>query len=471
MSRHSSYTQPASPGPKALRSDGRRHSIFPWSNRKSSIGSSSSGDQAGHTNNYYNPERLPVISDPVLEYSTTDFFISLDTTAKTRPVPSIKTYSPSSHAINTRNSVVATADREPPRRPSGNTISLVPEEPQKTPVAETRAQTPPETSSSDTDKTISELKRKLRESEQKSIDTLIEFQQKIDKSRKQVLELERRLLDEQRHNRELSAASGAGNIIMVPSTLPGDDKFSLRSTLHQHPGSTRTGALPPSPASPTATAKMSPDQMQVRIASLEDQRDNLRLALKGLRENKQLEAKKFQEQINRLNRLGQFQRSFSGGATTPIVAGTHGTPGTPGTPDQHSLVLGKKRPNAHHRRSMSAHNPSSFTVDPDVSPSRVVSAAAQPSARQHRPRHPSLDLSSLHTDNTPAMASSPMSSSSTRTVNSVSSASSNDSTWTTLAYQKPTTPSSVAAVGQSPTGGRRIGIGPFLPLASSSPVK
>lgn len=494
--------------------DGRRHSIFPWSNRKSS--SSGSGAQ---TNNYYNSERLPVISDPVLEFSTADFFTSSETLPKARPVPIITAYPPSSHAISTRNSVIGL--KEAARRPSGkisphSSIPSVAEEKvnasvtsqidqkigephneSQGPISEkdTAPLSPKTSAAAGTDtantETMADLRRKLRESEQKSIDVLIEYQQKIDKSRKRVLELERKLQEEQRHTRDMSSSgSTATSVIMVPST-PIDENFTtMRGERMSPPPTPSLPALPPGVAAASAIIKnpethlkpqpstvkptLTPEQMQVRITTLEDQRDNLRLAIKSLYENKQLESKRYEEQIERMNRQSNLRQSL---AWDPFMVRNPG-----GGPGQQS-GLGSLVSSKHGRtdsKSGSLHHHHSH--QPSFALSLPSSSVANDASRGHteKPNHPSLDLS--YVSGGDSSYSSPLSASSTGTINSVSSSSSSESTWTTASgagapgtsYQKHSTTTSVhrhhSHHHHSPAenGGppRRIGIGPFLPLGS-----
>lgn len=86
---------------------------FPWSaGRRSSIFSTTK--KYGSTSSFYNPGHFPVISEPILEFSTADFVNTTDITnfdasvkaARAAPVPSIHQYPPSQHALNTRNSVM-----------------------------------------------------------------------------------------------------------------------------------------------------------------------------------------------------------------------------------------------------------------------------------------------------------------------------------------------------------------------------
>ncbi|CDO55108.1 Hypothetical protein, no similarity [Geotrichum candidum] len=311
--------------------DSKRLSIFPWSNRK---GSSSSG--TSH-NNYYHSERIPVISDPVLEFSTADFFTSTDTSHKkeSRPVPTITTYPPSQHAINTRNSMIALNEsRSSPipslRRPSTSqaSYSTIPKSP-ITPLVEDYPSDNRKSLSNKLDEeilgghseidSIPELKQKLRESEQKTINILVEYQQKIDKSRKRVLELERSLQEEQKTNREIinnnsnnnnnhtttsrTQSHYPTNSIVVTTTLP--------STLV--PPSSPLPLLPGQPPqSPTQQTKgMTPGEMQSRITILETQKENLRQALRDLRVNKDLEIKHYKDKIERINKMNTFQASLT----------------------------------------------------------------------------------------------------------------------------------------------------------------
>ncbi|KAF5104332.1 hypothetical protein DV451_000711 [Geotrichum candidum] len=166
---------------------------------------------------------------------------------------------------------------------------------------------------------IPELKQKLRESEQKTINILVEYQQKIDKSRKRVLELERSLQEEQKTNREIinnnsnnnnnhtttsrTQSHYPTNSIVVTTTLP--------STLV--PPSSPLPLLPGQPPqSPTQQTKgMTPGEMQSRITILETQKENLRQALRDLRVNKDLEIKHYKDKIERINKMNTFQASLT----------------------------------------------------------------------------------------------------------------------------------------------------------------
>jgi hypothetical protein len=316
---------------KASVRDSKRLSIFPWSNRKAS---SSSG--TSH-NNYYHSERIPVISDPVLEFSTADFFTSTDTTHKkeSRPVPTITTYPPSQHAINTRNSMIALPDsRGSPipslRRPSTSqaSYSTIPKSP-ITPVVEDYPRDNRKSLSNKLDEeilggqseidSIPELKQKLRESEQKTINILVEYQQKIDKSRKRVLELERSLQEEQKINREIinnnnNNSNNHSTTSRTPSHYPTNSivvTTTLPSTLV--PPSSPLPLLPGQPPqSPTQQTKgMTPAEMQSRITILETQKENLRQALRDLRVNKDLEIKHYKDKIERANKMHTFQASLT----------------------------------------------------------------------------------------------------------------------------------------------------------------
>lgn len=483
--------------------EGKRLSIFPWSNRKSSV------PAAASHNNYYNSERLPVISDPVLEFSTADFFTSGEEAPKARPVPVITAYPPSSHAINTRNSIIQD------RRASSSTASLtasrsslpsphLPKTP-RTPVSPAIMENSEESMTSQLDgqlgltetkkkehertasvqtvdecvqtdnapaESTAELRRKLREAEQKTINVLIEYQQKIDKSRKRVIELERRLQDEQRINREMS---NSGTIIMIPSTPVTEERPPRAAS---SPVSTTTSMpnkgmeAPGSKPTSAQTLGMTPAQMQVRITALEGQRDNLREAIRSLKHNKELELKKCKEQISRMNRMNSLQRSL---AWDPYMvkpssgSSSSSIPRSPATLNGEDVTPVKQT--ASHRRSYSAHP--AFSLG-----SSAVSAAAAAKRQQQ----PSLDLS-IAGDSSYA---SPMSaSSSTGTVHSVSSRSSTESTWTSTSSTGTFQKSSGAgshhhhqqqshsqhqqqqpqhkneSTGATP---RRIGVGPFLPV-------
>lgn len=455
--------------------DSKRLSIFPWSNRKPS----SSG--ASHNNYYTTSERIPIISDPVLKSSSMNF-ISSDPLVQIRPAPVITTFAQSPHSNTNRNSSSSTsgsrrtssATSPPGSTPRTQIAPLIEENPEE-------SITPHGTASIDSlskhERTASthtvdaclqtddipvseaspELRRKLRESEQKTLNVLIEYQQKLDKSRKRVLELERKLQEEQRTNREIVSS---GTIVMVPST-PVTENYTLTGV----PG----GLSSPSPSTPVENTPnkqitLTPTQMQVRINSLESQRDSLRDALKGLRHNKDMESRKFQEQISRMNRMSNLQNSL---AWDPFFISSART----GKDGNRSLTMTPNRQLSGYNGSQSGHH-SSFSVPFATTTETVAKATKQ--------RNPSLDLTIVG-DST---FTSPMSASSTGTVHSVSSSSSTESTWTTSStgtYQKPTPnnqpislqhhhqyhqhhTSTLNGQQESMSLLRRIGVGPFLPL-------
>lgn len=463
--------------------DGKRLSIFPWSNRKAS----SAG--ASH-NNYYNTERIPIISDPVLEFSTADFFTSGEAPPKTRPVPVITTYPPSQHAVNTRNSVVGgpssissiagsrrssashstyfgpSTPKTPitplmeekseysmaskldedlgpldtPNPRNGNTTKPATEKGQHAKVVATSSQAELPSLENPT-----ELRRKLRESEQKTINVLIEYQQKIDKSRKRILELERKLQEEQRINREMVASGTV--VIPTPSPeklssgdVPSSSPPTLLSALQNDPGIHGPGS--DIPAKPAVT--LTPAQMQVKITSLESQRDNLREALKGLRTTKDLEIKQYQEHMERTKRMNNLQRSlaFDPFFLKSLHSSDHG--------DNHGgkSFISVASPTGHFGTNHGKIDPSQHS-------------SSEVGAKGLNLRNPSLDLSMVVGDSS---YTSPMSASSTGTMHSTSSSASSSSTWSNSSlathqqhqHHKPTENSSLP---------RRIGVGPFLPMA------
>lgn len=475
---------------------------------------------------------MPVISDPILEFSTADFFTSEEGVAtKARPVPTITTYAPSQHAINTRNSIIGDPRTKPlagiapprransmaashsfgqptrqfaavaeersssmtsqineqfaivksPKRPSDPAFSNpIPEDPRSKgagQVASVQTETPP---MGLLDNPV-ELRKKLRESEEKAITVLIEYQQKIDKSRKRIMELEQRLDEEKKINREIARSGGAQEAFeeedtrVPPAADPVIEKHVTMAALVP-PAVALAVADPVSgpPASPTALkTSLTPEQMQVRITSLEAQRDNLRAALKALRTTKDLEIKQYQTQVSRLNRINAFQRSvqadpFMGRATTTNTGTTGMTLASAAVVSPALSAVPAVQRKSRHARSYSSQPSFAATTH------EVVTPVPAPVPFVARTRNASVDLTASD-----ASYISPMSDTSNGTIHSVYSTSSTVSSVSsseTSIHEK----QAAAAVGirpppsiplpqtpQSQTDSgvpRRIGIGPFLPM-------
>lgn len=241
-----------------------------------------------------------------------------------------------------------------PRRPSDGVdpkqslITSIQEQPEpkfsSTKVSEMSVQT----DSSFYPESTAELKSRLQNSEQKAIDILIEYQEKLDKSRKRILDLEQKLQEEARSKRELTVQAAQAtaaaavakssiyankqalengnsnennnnnnktNTIMKSNNYESDKSLDVikespvylgepGSRLYQIQTGTQGPNSPVFPSTPTmakvSTISMTPQQMQLRISSLESQRDNLREAIKSLRTAKDLEIKQYQEQLKRL---------------------------------------------------------------------------------------------------------------------------------------------------------------------------
>lgn len=514
----------------SVKSKEKRNSIFPWSNRKAS------GSSAPTHNNYYNSGHMPVISDPILEFSTADFFTSEEgLPTKARPVPTITTYAPSQHAINTRNSIIGDprakplAATAPPRRANSmaashsfgqptrqfaavaeehsSTTSMtsqineqfapvksprkisepafvqaIPEDRRSTEALQEVAVQTESAAISLRDNPV-ELRKRLRESEEKAITVLIEYQQKIDKSRKRIMDLEQRLDEEKRINREIARSGGAQEPFDEEDTRisPAAETFSENHVAMEvlappaaavavaDPGS----GLPPS--SPTAlktsNISLTTEQLQVRITSLEAQRDNLRAALKALRTTKDLEIKQYQTQVSRLTRMNAFQRSVQAdpymGRATTTNAGTAGmTLASAAVVSPALSAAASAQKKSRHARSFSSQ-PSFAATQQEVAP-----PAPEPVPFLARTRNPSVDLTASD-----ASYISPMSDSSNGTIHSLSSTSSTVSSVSSSGssiHEKqaaagnrppPSIPLPQTPQGQADSGvPRRIGIGPFLPM-------
>lgn len=406
---------PSSPPTPSKRLSG----MFPWRRSSTSIGRKS---VYGSTSSFHNPGHFPVISEPVLNYSTADFIASTDfkSTPDTpiRPVPSIHQYKPSQHVINTRNSVMnplRTSTRlsiqtQIPRPSSLSSPSIGIPSPQidrrqsstlfpisanttcplaapdhsddptqAAVLASTMATATavfsgpsPVNASNRRNSTASpisrptsmvmgthfnlaspvsptELKSKLKDSEQRAIDILIEYQQKLDKARKRIMDLEKKLQEESKAKRQISAqaAQATAAAVVAQSSIrnlvspyPSSSVTSFQSRPDLTPASflSSNNVVPPTtsvgnsqnlPSSNPASldtqdqnaaaytnqnitaqsvlAKMSNTDLQARVSSLETQRETLRNALKSLRTARDLESKQYQDQIARLKKQGAYQ--------------------------------------------------------------------------------------------------------------------------------------------------------------------
>lgn len=458
-----------------------------------------------------------------MEFSTADFFTSGDAPPnKTRAVPSITAYPPSQHAINTRNSMIGdlrakSAVATGPRRANSLSSPISYASPNLkspiAPLAEEHGEEESLTSQIDekvshravqeipeevhhepsvplpavepklpTDSTV-ELRKKVREAEQKTINVLIEYQQKVDKSRKRIMELENRLQEEQRMNREYTRSGVAletylatppvggdqqGSQVPVhsntssleePRSAPPTGPMSLSELISHQQGSTQQ-ASPPAP-SHGSNATLTESEMQVRIASLEAQREQLRGALKALRTNKDLEIAQFKQQVLRLTKTSALQRALQGDPfmmytrDTPNNAVNHDrvNPSIPSSTNGRTITPTKQNT---HRRSYSSH-PAFYSSTNEKN--MMVSTSVT-----HRPRNSSMDLTS------DSSYTSPMSVSSNGTIHSVSSSSSTSSTssnGSTGNYYEKQALAAVPALATESGLPRRIGVGPFLPLGLS----
>lgn len=428
----------------------RLSGMFPWRRSVQGPPPSSRKSVYGSTSSFHNPGHFPVISEPVLEFSTADFIASADfrsaPEAPTRPVPNIHQYKPSQHVINTRNSVMlpGTSARQSKRlstqsradsmgsansmmglpsphidrrkssvlisanttsplaapnhsrdpthaavaastmaaasaalnislannpanrrnsvasslsRPGSMHIHTHAQFSSMTPVSPLTTTNPtfPSPPSSIDQNVLSptDLKSKLQDSEQRAIDILIEYQQKLDKARKKIIDLEKRLQEESKAKRQLTAQAAQATAAAVVA------QSSIRNTPGSHPAShpvstpsssqapptphvkldssddsdltpasflSSNNVVPPSSASNFAEAdpnsiaynnqnitselvldKMPKAELQKRVTALETQRETLRKALKSLRTAKDLESKQYQDQIARLKKQGAYQ--------------------------------------------------------------------------------------------------------------------------------------------------------------------
>lgn len=339
-------------------SGSKRHSIFPWTNKRSSgLGTTSH-------NNYYS-ERLPVISDPILEFSTADFFTSTGIESEkvraSRPVPVITNYPPSQHAINTRNSMfemrrASSSSQQQPnisqgRSPTTPTSPRVPapppplDGPRRPSTSSVSSMTSTATSNA-TASTDLDLKRKLRESEQKNVTLMVDYQKKLDKSRKRILELEKALHDEQKTVRELRISSPTKVSLDGVTTPPATP---LPEQLPTTPDAdTPDVSMSTSPVS--AVTSPNKEQLTQRIAQLESQKESLRQALKDLRITKDLEIKHHQDQVSRLKKLqlasltSSSMFAFNSMATQPTPLKLPTSP--PITPTMASATLIPDTPNS-----------------------------------------------------------------------------------------------------------------------------
>lgn len=547
----------------------KRLSIFPWSNRKSS----SSGPTH---NNYYNSGHVPVISDPVLEFSTADFFTSSDAppSKATRAVPVITTYPPSQHAINTRNSVIGITgvgtggasdfrvnsptssvySKGPPRRPNSISYAASSLSGPKTPIMPLMEEQTQESMTTQIDddldprrvrsfrsshgplsplvtqmesaeghfkqqsvSTIDEstqtaaavpmdnpvvLRKMLRESEQKVINVMIEYQQKVENSEQRVVELEKKLSEQIAETYAATAAAAATAATGLSSPADSEGLLAAPGYLKRNNSPLGSNPLDSPLSSPTTNGdkpiNMSAPQMQVRITSLEAQREHLREALKALRTTKDLEISQYRNQVARLTRMNALQRSLQGDPFLRLrgAAGDQQLVGSgPSSPSSQKTTTPTN--NKHHHRHHS-HGPSYSTNsaayflsssemssatkdDTDINammvePVQAVQQSTAPAlissaAPSTKSRNPSLDFCD-------SSYTSPMSVSSTRTIHSVSSSSSTSSASSTGSlnnyystssgngngpvYQQITTDQQQQQ--QSNNLPRRIGVGPFLPM-------
>lgn len=449
----------AHPSSTSNGSSKRLSGMFPW-RRSVAPPPSSRKSVYGSTSGFHNPGHFPVISEPVLKFSTADFIASSDfrsvPDSPSRPVPAIHQYKPSQHAINTRNSIIHPATRgsnsthyannninsstrissQSPLSPalsssssmgipsphldrrvssansamfavSANTTCPIPapndsKDPTHAAVAASTMATasaafntspnnavnrrlsiassasrpgsmyinththinpmtpvspmvssassfPPVKdpsaspligSSSLENESEPDLKSKIQDSEQRAIDILIEYQQKLDKARKKIIDLEKKLQEESKAKRQLSAQAAQATAAAVvakssirnppslstpPSIITHDSNLTPASFLSSNNVLMPTSSSSPSlnsdnpEATPVITytnqnitpeavlAKMSNADLQTRVTSLETQRETLRNALKSLRTARDLEIKQYQDQIARLKKQGAYQ--------------------------------------------------------------------------------------------------------------------------------------------------------------------
>lgn len=231
---------------------------------------------------------------------------------------------------------------------------------------------------STSDMSPSDLRVKLQDSEQRAIDILIEYQQKLDRARKKIMELEKKLQEENKVKRQLSAqaakataAAAVAKSSIFNIALPISPNSQDPNTAHTNnavlPGSTtnttvaqtfpepeitpatflknavaaaggdRNGpgaGLPAGFSAPNITpevhlAKMSNDQLQARVTSLETQRETLRAALKSLRTAKDVETKRYQVQITRLKKHGAYQEYINQHQSAMLYYGNGNTVSSP----------------------------------------------------------------------------------------------------------------------------------------------
>lgn len=447
--------------------------MFPWRRSPSLSGSTNFTRKSvyGTTSSFHNPQHFPVISDPILEFSTADFISHADFKSTqdifSRPVPNIHQYKPSQHAINTRNSVMLPQPR--PRASVGfqvqlqrstaatptlavdtqnldqrksTTNSILTSANTTSPLAApkysrdpthlavnaltiatasaalnnsfscanlanrrystARSLTRPDSTNPYLRKSFNppspllplepsssvfphpsalskydllssaDLKSRLHESEQRAIDILIEYQQKLDKARTKIVELEQRLQDESKEKRQLSVmaaqaqaqataqanaaaaiAAAKSSIQNINTTTPTTNNStttiaSKSITSSVKPDSTTNLDLTPAsflssngnapivssnsimynnqnitPADDLS--KMSNEDLQARVTLLETQRETLRNAMKSLRAAKDIESKQLQEQVSRLKKQSAYKEFINTRQTNMLLNNANST--------------------------------------------------------------------------------------------------------------------------------------------------
>lgn len=239
----------------------KRQSRFPFFNKRSSISMTQSNFSTIHT-----------ISDPILEHSTSVLVMNDGRRQSEISLPGSKKTA-TIHSVEEEPSTVSTSVEQSPSSTHTQeefTISSSPEISSNSPVLPKQEQQPqsglgPELPSGKIPMNENQWKMKLRESDDKRRNMMIEYQQKLDAERKKTLDLEKKL---QALMKEQNSA----------------EKNTITSLLQRPENSL---------------------DAQSKIKGLQAQRDVLRQALITLRDTKDLEITYYKQQLSRISKNGQ----------------------------------------------------------------------------------------------------------------------------------------------------------------------